>query len=55
MSVYFILQEEASGAIKAANAGKIVSPTIARCFNPTKSGVGTLIVRPTVLTHSIFT
>ena len=25
-SVYFILQEEASGAIKAANAGKIVSP-----------------------------
>ena len=25
-SVYFILQEEASGAIKAADAGKIVSP-----------------------------
>lgn len=28
MSVYFILQEEASGAIKAANAGKIVSPSL---------------------------
>lgn len=27
-SVYFILQEEASGAIKAANAGKIVSPSL---------------------------